>query len=92
MKKYQSASLSQIQNLAKEISLKLKGGEILALVGQLGAGKTTFAKHLGKELKVKGNMRSPTFTLLHAFPARLRGGKNITLFHLDLYRLKTSGK
>jgi tRNA threonylcarbamoyladenosine biosynthesis protein TsaE len=88
MRKTQTASLSQIETLAEQISLELKGGEVLALVGQLGAGKTTFAQSLGKRLKVKQRMSSPTFTLMHAFPARLKNGQPVVLFHLDLYRTK----
>jgi tRNA threonylcarbamoyladenosine biosynthesis protein TsaE len=87
MKKIQKATLNNAKELARQIAKELKGGEILALIGELGSGKTTFAKALGKELKVKRRITSPTFTLMHALPARLpRPAQNITLYHLDLYR------
>jgi tRNA threonylcarbamoyladenosine biosynthesis protein TsaE len=81
-------SLTQIPDVAKKISAGLRGGEIFALVGPLGAGKTTFVKALGRELKIKRKIPSPTFILLNQFPAKLKNGKKILLCHLDLYRTK----
>lgn len=67
----------------------LKGGEILALVGPLGSGKTTFVKALGKALKIKHKITSPTFTLIHIFSANLPLTKKpVYFYHLDLYRTK----
>jgi tRNA threonylcarbamoyladenosine biosynthesis protein TsaE len=65
---------------------KASGGRgLIALYGDLGSGKTTLVRFLGKELKVKGLPNSPTFNILktYSFPR----GK--TLYHLDFYRLKT---
>ncbi len=76
----------------------LRGGEILALTGPLGAGKTTFTQALGRALGVRRRIASPTFILLQKFSARLpektkagsktraKPPKRITLYHLDLYR------
>ncbi len=71
-------TLSQIPQKAKEIAQKLKSGEIFALVGPLGSGKTTFVQALGKELKIKQKITSPTFILLQAFPFKLNPAKNRT--------------
>ncbi len=81
-------NLDQIPKTAKEIASTLKGGEIYALIGVLGAGKTTFVKTIGKVLKIKHNIPSPTFVLMQTFEARLQSKKLITLYHLDLYRIK----
>lgn len=81
-------NLNDIPAFAKQLALELKGGEIFALVGPLGAGKTTLVKAIGKELKIKPRITSPTFTLMHLFPAKLKSGKKILLYHLDLYRSK----
>jgi len=87
IKKYYSIRLSQIQNFAKKIASDLKGGEIFALVGPLGSGKTAFVKALGRELKIRQKITSPTFILLQAFPFKMKR-KEVWLYHLDLYRTK----
>lgn len=89
MMRFQRVRLKDARLLAKRLSKRLKGGEILGLVGPLGSGKTVFAKALAKGLKVRQKVASPTFTLMHPFPARLANKKPITLYHLDLYRTKT---
>lgn len=85
MKKITNTSLGKIPELARNTALGLKGGEIFGLFGQLGAGKTTFVKAVGKELKVRQRITSPTFNLLNSYPVKLKN-KNILLYHLDLYR------
>lgn len=88
MKNKLITSLTELDSLAKTLAKQLKGGEILALVGNLGAGKTTFVQKLAKFLQVKRPVQSPTFVLMNLFPARLQNGRKITLYHLDLYRTK----
>lgn len=87
MKNHQILTLSEIADFAKKVATKLRGGEIFALVGPLGSGKTAFVKAVGKRLKIKHKITSPTFALLHCFPAKLKS-KPILLYHLDLYRTK----
>lgn len=66
---------------------KLKGGEILALTGDLGAGKTKFLQGLAKGLGVKGRVNSPTFNILKIYP--VSNNKKIKNFcHIDAYRLE----
>ena len=68
--------------LAKSIGEHLKGGEIFLLSGELGAGKTVFAKGLAAGLGIEpAEVTSPTFTLINAHEGRLR------FYHVDLYRL-----
>jgi tRNA threonylcarbamoyladenosine biosynthesis protein TsaE len=67
---------------AKQAS-HLKGGEIFALTGDLGAGKTTFVKGLVRGLGSASIPTSPTFNLVHRYPC-----KNFSVIHYDLYRLK----
>jgi tRNA threonylcarbamoyladenosine biosynthesis protein TsaE len=76
--------LSQAENYATEIAQTLKGGEVLALIGELGSGKTTFTKALGKALGIKRNIPSPTFVMMQEFMTK----QGLTLYHLDLYRTK----
>ncbi|MBI5530783.1 MAG: tRNA (adenosine(37)-N6)-threonylcarbamoyltransferase complex ATPase subunit type 1 TsaE [Candidatus Doudnabacteria bacterium] len=81
--------LTQIPEQAKKIADSLKGGEIFALIGDLGSGKTTFVKAIAKNLKLRHRITSPTFTLLHCFPVKLKQPKKtVLLYHLDLYRTK----
>lgn len=56
-------------------------GDVLALQGDLGAGKTTFTQGLAEGLGIQEGVRSPTFTLIHEYEGRL------PLYHLDVYRL-----
>jgi len=69
--------------LGKGLAKRLRKGDVVALCGDLGSGKTTFTKGIGKGLGVKDARRinSPTFVLIKEYEAR------IPLYHLDLYRL-----
>ncbi|HMQ01978.1 MAG TPA: tRNA (adenosine(37)-N6)-threonylcarbamoyltransferase complex ATPase subunit type 1 TsaE [Candidatus Doudnabacteria bacterium] len=82
--------LSQAESQAKKIASQLIGGEILALTGELGSGKTTFTKALGKALGVRGVITSPTFVMMQQYPTKARNKLNqpLWLYHLDLYRSK----
>jgi len=71
------------KEFALDFTKKLKGGEILALTGDLGSGKTTFVQGLAKGLGVKEKVTSPTFIILNLHPAK----NGLTLAHFDLYRL-----
>lgn len=84
------ASHKNLKFLAGAVAKNLRGGEVLGLIGNLGAGKTTFTQHLGKNLKVKRKITSPTFTIMNEFSGYLqKRGKKITIYHLDLYRTKS---
>ena len=69
--------------LANRIGGQLAGGEVFLLTGDLGAGKTVFAKGLAAGLGISpADVTSPTFTLVNCHEGRLR------LYHIDLYRLE----
>jgi len=76
--------------IAYNIASKLSGGEVIALSGDLGSGKTTFAKGIAEALHVKEKITSPTFVLLKMYSAHLpKMASNIKyLIHADCYRLK----
>ena len=73
----------ETKKLAQDFAKRLKGGEILALSGDLGSGKPTFVQGLAKGLGVKERITSPTFVILNLHQA----SKGRTLAHFDLYRL-----
>ncbi len=79
-------SAQETKELGKELAACLKGGETLALVGDLGAGKTTFVQGLAQGLGIKNRIISPTFILMRNY----QGKKN--LYHIDLYRLEENVK
>lgn len=77
------------RDLAEYVVARLKPGDIVALSGSLGAGKTTFVQALAKKLGVKKMPQSPTFTLMRSYP--IPGRKSITrLLHVDAYRIESA--
>jgi tRNA threonylcarbamoyladenosine biosynthesis protein TsaE len=78
-------STPETQQLGQNIGRLIKQPTTLALIGDLGGGKTAFVQGLARGLDVPGDyyVTSPTFTLINEYPGRL------PLFHIDLYRLKT---
>lgn len=67
--------------LGKKVGEGLQAGDVVALIGELGAGKTTFMQGLAQGLGVVGYVKSPSFTLVHKYEGR------VPVYHLDLYRL-----
>ncbi len=78
-----SESAAQTKSLGKKFSDILEKQDIILLEGELGGGKTTFAKGLCQGLGYGGEVLSPSFTLVRRYEA----GK-IIIFHMDFYRLK----
>ncbi len=72
--------------MGREIGASLKEGEILAFVGGLGAGKTTFIQGLAKGLGINSKIVSPTFILMRKY--RMDESVDKSFYHLDLYRLE----
>lgn len=87
MKKYLVKTEKETQSLAAKIASKFKGGEIIALEGELGAGKTTFTKGLAKSLGIKKHITSPTFVLMKIHPVQNSNFRVQALVHVDCYRL-----
>jgi len=75
-------SVEETWRVAAEVAALLKPGTVLALRGDLGAGKTTFVQGLGFALGVKRPVTSPTFTLCTEYPTA-----RFLFVHMDLYRL-----
>ncbi len=80
--------LSQAETEANKLTKALHGGEVLALIGDLGSGKTTFTKALGKALGVRSTITSPTFVMMQQYQTTTKNkeDKPLWLYHLDLYR------
>lgn len=84
-KRYQTNSVEETYLFGEALGESLTKGDILALQGSLGAGKTTLTHGIAQGLGIWTPISSPTFTLLFEHPA---GERSIPLFHFDAYRLR----
>lgn len=80
-------SEKMMRELAEQIGRQLVGGEVIELIGDVGAGKTTFTKGLAKGLDINETIQSPTFTISREYDAR----DGLRLSHYDFYRLQDAG-
>lgn len=82
----------ETREAGKKIAAQLRGGDVVCLYGELGAGKTTFVKGLAGGLGVRDEILSPTFTLMNVYKLESRIWNREsgieTLVHIDTYRLK----
>ncbi len=83
------ATPDDMERLGARIARVLQAGDLVALDGELGAGKTTFTRGLGAELGVRGSVTSPTFVLARTHP---RGSGEPPLVHVDAYRLGSAAE
>ncbi|RUM59384.1 MAG: tRNA (adenosine(37)-N6)-threonylcarbamoyltransferase complex ATPase subunit type 1 TsaE [Persephonella sp.] len=76
---------TDLKNLLESLVKCLKGNEIFLLIGNLGAGKTTFVKYLVSFIDedLKDEVNSPTFVVMNVYET-----KNFNIYHIDLYRVK----
>ena len=81
---FESHSAAETESLGEEWGRDAKHGLVIALSGDLGAGKTQLVKGIARGLGIGTRVHSPTFTLVNIYT-----GGRLTLFHLDLYRLET---
>ncbi|MBI2593188.1 tRNA (adenosine(37)-N6)-threonylcarbamoyltransferase complex ATPase subunit type 1 TsaE [Candidatus Daviesbacteria bacterium] len=93
MQKFITRNAGQTKSFAKKLAKDFKNGGIIALYGQLGAGKTTFTQGFAQGLGVLNKITSPTFLIIRQYS--IPGQVNF-FYHIDLYRLnnidlKTSG-
>ena len=83
------SSKKKTEEIAKKINSEIKPGDILFLYGEIGVGKTTFAKYLINDFQLKFNeqlteVTSPTFNIMNEYKIR-----DLIIKHYDLYRLKS---
>ncbi len=82
MDDYFSRSVEDTEKFAEQFSKKLSGTEIIALYGDLGAGKTSFTRGLAKGLEVEDSVTSPTFAIVNEYSGIY------PLYHFDMYRIE----
>ena len=84
MKEYISCSPSQTVEIGRKIACLLKSGDVVALFGDLGTGKTCLISGIADGLGFSGEVSSPTFALVNEY----LGGR-LNLYHFDMYRVES---
>lgn len=82
MKQIKVHSIEETNILGEKLAQFIQPGMLITLSGDLGAGKTTFTKSLGKHLGVQKTINSPTFTILKIYQGKM------PIYHIDAYRLE----
>ena len=75
-------SVEETERLGQRLGETLRGGEVVAYLGELGAGKTAFTRGLARGLGISMRVTSPTYTIVNEYT-----GGRLPLFHFDMYRL-----
>ncbi len=81
-----STNTAKTESVAEKIGRRLKGGECIELVSDVGGGKTAFTRGLARGAGSKDHVSSPTFTICNIYKA-----KDKTIHHMDFYRLSEPG-
>ncbi|MCS1352126.1 tRNA (adenosine(37)-N6)-threonylcarbamoyltransferase complex ATPase subunit type 1 TsaE [Mechercharimyces sp. CAU 1602] len=79
---WETHSAEETKALGRKLAQHMQVGEVVALVGNLGVGKTTFTQGFAEELGISDPVDSPTFTLIKEYEAP------IPLYHMDVYRIQ----
>lgn len=79
---YFTNSAEETERLGQRLGETLRGGEVVAYLGELGAGKTAFTRGLARGLGIPMRVTSPTYTIVNEYT-----GGRLPLFHFDMYRL-----
>lgn len=77
----------QMEEFGQSLGAKLRGGEVIELIGDIGAGKTTLTRGIARGLGITDNITSPSFTI----SCNYTGRNNLVLRHYDFYRLSDAG-
>ncbi len=77
-------SEEETEALGERLAKCLRAGAVVALYGDLGAGKTAFVRGMARGLDIRESVSSPTFTIVNEYPG------DPSLFHFDMYRLKNA--
>ncbi len=89
MQLFTTHSAEETRRIAKDFAQSLKRGDVIALYGDLGTGKTQFVKGLCEAFGVEDTVTSPTFVLCNCYRGYTPDKKKLSLYHFDLYRLQS---
>lgn len=82
-------SVEETISSARTFSRNLRRGDVVALYGELGSGKTQFVKGVCKAFNVHTEAASPSFVILNRYEGKDETGQELLLYHIDLYRVKS---
>lgn len=88
-----TSSTQETQELAQQLAKKVKAGNVLALYGDLGSGKTTFTSYFVRALGFADRVQSPTFIIMRHYNKKQDGAVESGInkvYHVDLYRLTSA--
>lgn len=80
----QTHSETETEALGERLARCVPAGQVVALYGDLGAGKTAFVRGMARGLEIRERVSSPTFTVVNEYPG------DVPLFHFDMYRLRSA--
>jgi len=83
--RYTAKNISDLSEIAKDITIKFNNETIFAFFGKMGSGKTSLIKEICKQKGVKDIVTSPTFALINEYIS----GSGETIYHFDFYRIET---
>lgn len=81
-----TSSPAETEHAGQLLGERMRAGDVVLLVGQLGAGKTTFVRGVARGIGSTADVASPTFQLVRIYPGRVQ------LAHVDLYRVESSAE
>lgn len=83
MIKIRTLSTEETEKIGEKLAKKLKGTEVIALYGGMGAGKTAFVRGLSRKLGVINEVSSPTFAIVHEYSGKYK------IYHFDMFRVES---
>jgi tRNA threonylcarbamoyladenosine biosynthesis protein TsaE len=75
--------------LAQTLAGRLQRGDVVALLGELGTGKTVFVKGICRAFGAQEHVSSPSFVILNRYEGKDKSNRELLIYHLDLYRVKS---
>lgn len=87
MREFVSRSREETVAIAEKLASEVKRGDVLLLEGEMGAGKTVFAKGFAKGLGVTEEVTSPTYAYMNEYE-----GRAVMLYHYDCYRIESAAQ
>jgi tRNA threonylcarbamoyladenosine biosynthesis protein TsaE len=84
---FNTNSPEETEALGRSLARELTPGDVVALMGELGSGKTCFVQGIASGLDIKGYIKSPSFTMVNVYE-----GGAFPLYHIDLFRVSSGGE